>query len=71
MEYISGHAVFTPDGNVKVGEDLYTAKHILIACGGRPLIPNIPGGSLKLDYGHFKRCSVSPFEWTSSRVTAL
>ena len=52
MEYISGHAVFTPEGNVKVGENIYTAKHILIACGGRPLIPNIPGGSQKSDYGH-------------------
>ena len=47
MEYISGHAVFTPEGNVKVGENIYTAKHILIACGGRPLIPNMPGESQK------------------------
>ena len=43
MEYVVGHAVFTPDGNVKVGDNVYSAKHILIACGGRPTIPNFPG----------------------------
>ena len=53
VEYISGHAVFTPEGNVKVGENIYTAKHILIACGGRPLIPNMPGGLQKSEYRPF------------------
>lgn len=43
VEYISGHAVFTPDGNVKVGDGVYSGKHILIACGGRPTVPNFPG----------------------------
>lgn len=43
MEYIVGHAVFTPEGNVKVADNVYSAKHILIACGGRPTIPNFPG----------------------------
>ena len=45
MEYIVGHAMFTPEGNVKVGDNVYSAKHILIACGGRPTIPNFPGES--------------------------
>lgn len=43
VEYIPGHAVFTPEGNIKVGENVYCGKHILIACGGRPTIPNFPG----------------------------
>lgn len=43
VEYVVGHAVFTPEGNVKVGDNVYSAKHILIACGGRPTIPNFPG----------------------------
>ena len=43
MEYIPGHAVFTPEGNVKVGDNVYGSKHILIACGGRPTIPAFPG----------------------------
>ena len=46
MEYIVGHAVFTPEGNVKVGDNLYSSKHILIACGGRPTIPNFPGETM-------------------------
>ena len=43
MEYIKGHAVFTPDGNVKVGEEILSASHILIATGGYPILPSIPG----------------------------
>lgn len=44
VEYIAGHAVFTPEGNVKVGDNLYSGKHIMIAIGGRPTVPNFPGG---------------------------
>ena len=43
MEYIRGHAVFTPEGNIKVGDDVYSGKHILIASGGRPTVPPFPG----------------------------
>lgn len=43
VEYIAGHAVFTPEGNVKVGDNLYSGKHIMIAIGGRPTVPNFPG----------------------------
>ena len=43
VEYIEGHAVFTPEGNVKVGNNVYSGKHILIAIGGRPTVPNFPG----------------------------
>ncbi|KAL9965901.1 hypothetical protein ACROYT_G029759 [Oculina patagonica] len=43
VTYIPGHAVFTPEGNVKVGDNVYSGKHILIACGGRPTVPAFPG----------------------------
>lgn len=43
VEYIEGHAVFTPEGNVKVGDNVYSGKHILIASGGRPTVPNFSG----------------------------
>ena len=43
VEYIPGHAVFTPEGNVKVGDAVYSSKHILIAIGGRPTVPAFPG----------------------------
>ena len=46
MEYIEGHAVFTPEGNVKVGDEVLSAKHILIATGGYPIVPSLPGENI-------------------------
>ncbi|KAJ7381793.1 hypothetical protein OS493_038974, partial [Desmophyllum pertusum] len=43
VKYIPGHAVFTPEGNIKVGDNVYSGKHILIASGGRPTVPAFPG----------------------------
>lgn len=43
MEYIAGHARFTGPKEVTVGDQVITAKHILIATGTKPMIPNIPG----------------------------
>ncbi|XP_074652489.1 glutathione reductase, mitochondrial-like [Tubulanus polymorphus] len=43
VEYINGEACFTPDGDVSVDGKVYSADHVLIATGGRPLIPDIPG----------------------------
>ena len=39
--------MFTPEGNVKVGDAVYSSKHILIAIGGRPTVPAFPGVILK------------------------
>ncbi|XP_064639387.1 glutathione reductase, mitochondrial-like [Lineus longissimus] len=43
VEKITGHATFTADKTVEVDGNKYTADHILIATGGRPSIPKIPG----------------------------
>ncbi|XP_001635558.3 glutathione reductase, mitochondrial isoform X2 [Nematostella vectensis] len=43
VDFVAGHAQFTPDGNVKVGDQLFSGKHILIATGGVPSLPSIPG----------------------------
>lgn len=43
VERIVGHASFTEDKCVEVNGQKYAADHILIATGGRPSIPNIPG----------------------------
>ena len=43
MEKLVGHARFTADKCVEVEGQKYEAKHILIATGGRPIIPDIPG----------------------------
>ncbi|XP_059144464.1 glutathione reductase, mitochondrial-like [Physella acuta] len=43
VERIIGHGSFTPDKCVEVNGEKYAADHILIATGGRPVVPNIPG----------------------------
>ncbi|CAG9819279.1 unnamed protein product [Phaedon cochleariae] len=52
VEYINGLGVFKDANTVhtttKQGEKLLTAKYFLIAVGGRPRYPNIPGA---LEYG--------------------
>ena len=58
VEVIRGFARFVAgdDGNVKTVEvngEHYTADHILIAVGGRPTIPNIPGAEYGIDSNGF------------------
>ena len=43
VAYISGQAQFVSPNSVKVGDAQYTAPHILIATGGQPVVPAIPG----------------------------
>ena len=43
VDIIKGMAKFVGDKKVEVDGSLYTADHILVAVGGRPLIPDIPG----------------------------
>lgn len=38
MEYIFGYVVFILEGNVKVGDVVYSSKYILIAIGGRLIV---------------------------------
>ena len=46
VEYVKGHATFTGPKEVVVGDQKLTAKHILIATGTKPIIPdNTPGNS--------------------------
>lgn len=43
VERVYEYAKFVAPHTVEVAGDLYTAPHILIATGGHPLYPNIPG----------------------------
>ncbi|KAJ3273212.1 hypothetical protein HDV01_004714 [Terramyces sp. JEL0728] len=43
VQVISGTASFVDNNTVKVGDELYSAKHILIATGSKAWIPNVPG----------------------------
>lgn len=45
---------------VEVNGELYTADHILIAVGGRPSIPNIPGAEYGIDSNGFFELSEQP-----------
>jgi len=40
---IKGDAVFVGPKEVKVGDETYTAENVLIAVGGTPTLPDIPG----------------------------
>ncbi|XP_038050166.1 glutathione reductase, mitochondrial-like [Patiria miniata] len=46
VEYIKGRAKFTDNRCLEVDGQLYTGKHIMIAAGGRPIMPDIPGSEL-------------------------
>jgi glutathione reductase (NADPH) len=43
VDVIEGHASFVDKNTIKVGEQLYSGKHILITVGSRAWIPNVPG----------------------------
>merc|ERR1711916_189422 len=48
VEILRGRAAFEGPHQVRVGDRVLTAKHILIATGGRPQVPEIPGKELAL-----------------------
>ena len=43
VEIVRGTASFVGPKSVKVGAEVFTAEHIVIAVGGRPIIPRLPG----------------------------
>lgn len=45
VRYIAGKAAFVDAHTVAVGETQYEADRIIIATGGRPMVPDIPGAS--------------------------
>lgn len=53
VEVIKGFAKFVDAKTVEVNGEHYTADHILIAVGGRPTIPNIPGAEHGIDSNGF------------------
>lgn len=53
IEVIKGFAKFIDEKTVEVNGELYTAEHILVAVGGRPSIPNIPGAEYGIDSNGF------------------
>ncbi len=43
VKHIPGHARFVDAHTLEVAGEKYTAEHIVISTGGRPVVPNIPG----------------------------
>lgn len=50
---IPGFAKFSQNNSIQAGNQTYTADHIVIATGGIPTIPNIPGAQLGIDSDGF------------------
>lgn len=46
VTHIEGFARFVDDSTIEVNGEHYKAKHILIATGAKPSIPNLPGAEL-------------------------
>lgn len=48
MDYVEGRGRIVDAHTVAVGDRAFTAKHILVATGGRPHVPDFPGSDLCL-----------------------
>ncbi len=46
VELLRGRGCFVDSHHVAVGDHTYEAEHVVVATGGRPLVPNIPGANL-------------------------
>ncbi|MDP5213464.1 glutathione-disulfide reductase [Pseudoalteromonas tunicata] len=57
---IKGFAKFVDEKTIEVNGEHYTADHFLIAVGGRPSIPNIPGAEHGIDSNGFFELKTQP-----------
>lgn len=53
VQVLQGHGRLLADGRVACGDTVIAARHVLIATGGRPQRPAIPGAELGLDSDGF------------------
>ena len=60
VEIIKGFAKFVGDKRVQVDGTVYSADHILVAVGGRPLVPDIPGAELGITSDGFFELTERP-----------
>ncbi len=60
VEVIRGRGKLLSPTQVQVGERVFSAKHVLIATGGAPTIPDIPGAELGLSSDGFFALTALP-----------
>ncbi|MGF1727452.1 glutathione-disulfide reductase [Photobacterium nomapromontoriensis] len=60
IEVINGFATFVDAKTIEVNGEHYTADHILIAVGGEPTIPNVPGAEHGIDSNGFFALTEQP-----------
>ena len=60
IRHIQGYARFTSSNSVEVNGDTYTADHIVIASGGEPVVPSIPGAELGITSDGFFQLQEQP-----------
>ncbi len=60
VEYVAGSASFVDAHSVKVGDRVLNARHIIIATGGYPTRPDIPGGDLGITSDGFFELNEQP-----------
>ncbi|MCW8943040.1 MAG: FAD-dependent oxidoreductase, partial [Gammaproteobacteria bacterium] len=53
IDEINGHATFVDAHTLQVGDETYTADHIVISTGGRPITPDVPGSEMGIDSDGF------------------
>ena len=60
VELLRGRASLAPGGGVMVGGERYQARHIVIATGGRPVVPEIEGAELGITSDGFFELEARP-----------
>ena len=60
ITWIRGRARFTGAQSVAVDDVIYSAEHIVIATGGQPIVPNVPGAALGFSSDGFFRLRTQP-----------
>ncbi len=60
ITHIQGHARFFGPHQVAVNDDIISADHIVIATGGKPLVPDIPGAELGISSDGFFQLTKQP-----------
>lgn len=60
ISYLSGHGAFVNERTIQVADKRYTADHIVIATGGEPIMPAIPGIELAISSDGFFALNQQP-----------